>query len=213
MQEKSGGLNHNITKLNEACQKKYAVCASTEDIVDLIEFEKKDEKDGKDGGASSFSVSGNQSNSSHVGLNFDFKDKLTDNCDYLIDKNMSFTVLDAYEYEDNKLIKFWNPRHEVMEDWKGQFSHDSEDWSLEIAEYVNYEDTPGIFYATFEEYMKFFAWTYFCKIEENFLYRTLRSRNYTFNKENVNDNFAENVVIRIKEEKNEIKCKLIFILK
>jgi hypothetical protein len=37
------------------------------------------------------------------------------------------------------------------------------------------------------EFLKYFSWTYICKIEENFLYRSLKSKEF-FNNENKKNN-------------------------
>ena len=178
-------------KILDACAKKYAICASTEEIVDCVDCTGGDKRsavgdaNSNDKDVSSFM--GNQSNFSHAQLNVNDQGIRDLNSPYMIDKNLSFTVLEAHEYEDNKILKIWNPKYDELPEWQGQFSHESEEWSLEMEEYVKYENAPGIFYPTFDEFLKYFSWTYICKIEENFLYRSLKSKEF-FNNENKKNN-------------------------
>jgi hypothetical protein len=179
-------------KILEACARKYAICASTEEVTDIQNTDKnQDEYNEKDNS----SFHGNQSYCSQLELNVNnnqISQISKDNTNsYLIDKNFSFTVLDAYEFEDHKIIKFWNPKYKETPEWTGEFHQESEEWTIEMEEYIQYEDEPGIFYASFDEYIKFFAWTYICKTEENFLYRTLRSKEFVYdNKSSIEYNYC-----------------------
>ncbi len=161
-----------LRKLIEAFSKKYAVCVSTEDgyeYSNINDLEKIDEKD---------NISYIQNNS-----NFPLDNEIQNsnisqtNLNFNINKN--FSVLDIYELEDVKLIKVWTPRNEDISEWNGLYSDDSDEWSIELKELINYKKTPGIIYVTFEEYIKIFSWTYICKIEDNYLYRTLKSQTFS----------------------------------
>jgi len=160
-------------KLLDAKVKKYALCANTEDIADSVDFTNNE---------ASNSMIGNPSNNhSNINLNIEQSSAQENNAGKL-ENNVAFAILDIFEFEEVKLLKIWDPKRKNI-DWNGEFSHHSENWSPELLEHVNYKKSNGIFYATFEEYIKHFAWTYICKNEDNFIYRSLKSRVY-YNKKN-----------------------------
>lgn len=207
-------------KILEASLKKYAICASTdenfEDLdLDLLDFFNKDNNN-KDNS----SVGNSSSNNSNMPFNKDNQNlNISNNSNFSpinsnFDCNKTFSVLDIFEFEDFRLIKLWTPKKKDISKWDGLFADDGDGWSKELIEYVCYSKTPGIIYLTFEEYVTIFSWTYICKIENNFLYRSLKSKTFktefnNFDKEKEND-FNENEINNeIKIDKLNEECKKI----
>ena len=58
--------------------------------------------------------------------------------------------------------------------------------------------------------MKFFVWTYVCKIEENYLYRSLRSKQFQSRKNNESKQEIKekNLQQNNKNKKKSIECKI-----
>jgi len=166
-------------RILESKIKKYAICTSTEEINEPHEVSNHINRDNN-------SLIGNQSNNhSHINLNIDNSSAASSS--NKLDSNLSFSVLDIIEFEEIKLLKIWCPSSKNIK-WKGDYCNESENWSKELLEHIDYVNTPGVFYATFEEYLKYFSWTYICKNEDNFFYRSLKSKTY-FGEKNMDRSF------------------------
>jgi hypothetical protein len=186
-------------KLLEASLKKYAICVSTEDgyeCSNINDFDKFDEKD-------------NNSyiqNNSNIPLDNEIQNSNNSQMNLNFNSNKNFSILNIYELEDVKLIKIWTPRNEDISEWNGLYSEDSDEWSKELKKYINYKKTPGVIYLTFEEYIKVFSWTYICKLEDNYLYRTLKSN--TFSPSHDEDSEEENKISSFNLDKEVENCKI-----
>lgn len=178
-------------KLLDAKAKRFAITANIEEMNDSTDFSGPERENQ--------SIVGNQSNNqSNINLNIEQSSNAGGNQNKL-NNNQAYAVLDIYEFEEVKLIKIWSPKGKVK-DWNGEYCHNNENWSRELMNHTKYKHHSSIFYATFEEYIKYFAWTYICKNEENFIYRTLKSNNYP-NKNN-QDSVSEPA---IKAEDDDVK--------
>jgi len=185
-------------KILEARANGYAICTSTEEATEPIDFfgEK----------TANNSVIGLQSHSqSNINLNVDQSSAVNNNPQVNYDNNQAFAVLNIYEFEETKLIRIWNPKGK-NKDWNGEYAHYSENWTQELINFVKYKKMPGVFYVTFDEYMKHFAWSYICKNENNFIYRSLKSRVY-YGKSNSDTKFSDSGKIRKDEVIEEVKIE------
>lgn len=187
------------SKILEASLKKYPICVSTEDFdinineinfqnfQNLFENENENEENNPNNinninninknNKSSSGISNSNNSNSNLALNNNsenennfFKDEGGN--------NKTFAVLNIYEFEETRLIKIWTAKKEEIEDWNGLYADESDEWSSELMDYVGYRKSEGVIYLTFEEYLKIFSWTYICKIEDNFSYRILKSKNF-----------------------------------
>jgi len=177
-------------KLMEAKTKGYAICTNTEEHMEAVEFFYQNRQN----------QTNNQYNINHdpeISSSFN-------NIAYAkFYNNQSFAILDIYEFGELKLLKIWNPKGK-NKDWNGLFSHNSEYWSRDLLEHVKYKKAPGVFFATSEEYVKHFAWTYICKNENNFIYRSIKSGIFNSNEGKKNENRDSNISAgQIKEGKKE----------
>lgn len=187
-------------KLLEAKAKKHAICANTEEISDQIEFQENRENETVLQGNSFVYLS-------NINLNVDQSSNMSNHVsNSWIDKNQAFAVLDIFEFEEVKLIKIWSPR-ETLVDWSGEYAHNSENWSRELIDHIKYKKENGVFYATFEEYIKHFVWTYVCKNEDNFLYRSLKSKLYHQQNSYDQNNLLREEMNIIRNEKNIINAE------
>ena len=161
-------------KLLDAKAKGYAICTNIEENTEALEFLSENPEN--------HSFTGNQTNNqSNINLNVEISSAISNNANASFYNNQAFAVVEIYEFEDLKLMKIWNPKGK-NKDWSGEYAHNSENWSRELLVNVKYKKAPGVFFATFEEYFKHFAWTYICKNENNFIYRSIKSRVYCSNK-------------------------------
>lgn len=193
-------------KLLDAKAKGYAICTNTEEANEPVGFLGENRENN--------SVMGNQTNNlSNVNLNIEQSSAARNNAHANFDNNQAFAILNIYEFEELKLMKIWNPKGK-NKDWNGDFAHNSENWSRELLDHVKYKKAHGVFYSTFEEYVKHFAWTYICKNENNFIYRSLRSKVY-YSRNNNNNNQDQDEDVR-EEAKREgiflVSLRLFFIL-
>jgi hypothetical protein len=177
-------------KLMEAKTKGYAICTNTEEHIEAVEFFDQNRQ--------------NQTNNQY-NINHDPEiSSAVNNIAYpSFYNNQAFAVLDIYEFGELKLLKIWNPKGK-NKNWNGEFSHNSEYWSPDLLEHVKYKKAPSVFFATSEEYVKHFAWTYICKNENNFIYRSIKSGVFNSNEGKKNENRDGNISAgQIKEEKKE----------
>lgn len=165
-------------KLLEAKEKGFAICTNTQEHSEQIEFL----GDNRQNQSISGNITNNQSN---INLNIEESSNSSNIGHGSLYNNQAFAVTDIFEFEELKLIKIWNPKGKYK-DWNGEFAHNSENWSRELIDHVKYKKAAGIFFATFEEYIKHFAWTYICKNENNFIYRSIKSRIF-YGKNNPNN--------------------------
>lgn len=87
-----------------------------------------------------------------VGLNFGHAYTLLDS--FIIDKDRFGLE------EEHKILKIKNPK---ISTWKGDWSKDSELWTEEIKEFVDYNEADkGEFYISFKDYTSFFYKTTLC---------------------------------------------------
>ena len=182
-------------KLLDAKAKGYAICTNTEEATDPVDFMNVNREN--------HSIIGNQTNNfSNINLNIDQNSAVSNNGHANFDNNQAFAILDIYEFEELKLMKIWNPKGK-NKDWNGEFAHNSENWSRELLDHVKYKKASGVFFSTFEEYIKHFAWTYICKNENNFIYRSLKSRVY-YKRNSQDGNLS---VVKMEEDEVKVEVK------
>ena len=95
----------------------------------------------------------------------------------------AYSIIQIYNLDNLKLIKMRNPW--ANSSWKGDYSFNSEKWTEELKVKVNFSKDlrldendkrveNGVFFITFEDYLRYFAWTFLCKHEDNFHYKYAR---------------------------------------
>lgn len=138
-------------KLLSGFRKKWVICANTEDVINADEI-------------------GLVENHAYSILDcYECDTDILDDCESYLNE---FKKKCKYFREDKlRLIKIRNPWG--CKEWKGDFCNSSKLWNKELKEKVKYEDSlsEGIFYMTFEDFVDYFPWTFFCKIEDNYHYR------------------------------------------
>ncbi len=89
-------------------------------------------------------------------------------------------VANRVEYDKTRdkciqLIKIRNPTGESSK-FKGEYCEGSSNWTMELKRAVGNQNgtNVGSFYVTLHEFLKYFSWTFICKIEENFQYRAAK---------------------------------------
>jgi len=83
----------------------------------------------------------------------------------------AYTVISVYDFDDNKLLKIRNPWGGGFE-WNGDFGDKSNKWTKEIKQKVNFQDADdGIFYMTFQDFLKYFPYTFVCKYYDGWSYK------------------------------------------
>jgi calpain-15 len=93
----------------------------------------------------------------------------------------AYSIIKAYEFPSKmaknvetktlRLLKIRNPWGN--KEWKGDFSANCPKWTFELKKAVSEGEQgcrTGTFYMKFEDFIKYFPWTFFCKIEENYHY-------------------------------------------
>lgn len=87
--------------------------------------------------------------------------------------NFSYNVIGTYKINTSngnvKLIKIRNPWKNF--DWEGDWSDESDLWTREIKEEVDYESSEnGIFYMSLEDYLESFIASVICKVHDDYEY-------------------------------------------
>ena len=173
----------------EAIQKKYPICTTTEELnVNLDIFEDKYNEKMLE-----------ESNYINIGFQSSNETNFIKG-----DSNKSFSVLEIYEYEETKILKIWTPNEEDVLNWNGVFGNDSEEWNDELVEFINFKKDKRNLYVTYEEYIKYFTWTFINRIENNFLYRTVKSYFSGLSNLGINQNIGKN------EKELNIKSKFFY---
>ncbi len=83
----------------------------------------------------------------------------------------AYTVISCYNIDGLKLMKIRNPWGGGFE-WNGDFGDHSKLWTPELkkkVEYVKADD--GIFYMTFNDFLKYYPYTFVCKYYDGFYYK------------------------------------------
>lgn len=92
----------------------------------------------------------------------------------------AYTVISCLEAKGIKFVKLRNPWGQF--EWKGDYSDNSPLWTNELKRELGYKkENDGIFFMTFEDFIKFYPYTFACKFEEGFQYdyKKLKPENNT----------------------------------
>jgi len=87
-------------------------------------------------------------------------------------RSHAYSIISAFDFENLKLVKLRNPWGKF--EWKGDFSDNSEKWRQypQLQEKVGLRSSDdGVFFMTFDDFLKYFPYTFICKYENGFYYR------------------------------------------
>lgn len=90
-------------------------------------------------------------------------------------RSHAYSIISAFDFGELRLVKLRNPWGKF--EWKGDFSDISDKWNYysnlkEKVGYMNSDD--GVFFMTFDDFLKYFPYTFICKYENGFHYRYAR---------------------------------------
>jgi calpain-15 len=86
-------------------------------------------------------------------------------------KSHAYTVISLYDYQGLKILKVRNPWGAF--EWKGDYCDNSEKWKEkpELKQIVGYQkQDDGIFFMTFQDFLKYFPYTFVCKYNNGYFY-------------------------------------------
>lgn len=86
----------------------------------------------------------------------------------------AYAVLGVYELKGGeiKLLKLRNPWGN--KNWKGRWSENCKNWTPKLRKQVDSFLREGSFFIEFNDFIKYFPWTFFCKIEDSWHYHYLK---------------------------------------
>jgi calpain-15 len=95
----------------------------------------------------------------------------------------AYSIIKCYEFPGSmardvsentiRLLKIRNPWGN--KEWKGDFSSICPKWTIDLRKAVSDNEKgcrTGTFFIRYEDFIKYFQWTFFCKIEENYYYNS-----------------------------------------
>ena len=84
-------------------------------------------------------------------------------------KNQSYTIIKAKEFKGSRFVRLRNPWGGY--EWKGDYSDDSDKWTKELKESLGFiNDNDGRFFMSYEDFFKYFDYTYVSKYHNGFEY-------------------------------------------
>ena len=105
-----------------------------------------------------------------------------------LESNQPYSIIDAKEYMGLRFVRLRNPW--AGYEWKGEYSDSSEKWTSELKNFLGYiNDIDGVFFMLFDDFCKYFHFTYVSKFHLGF--------NYNFKKfrQDKKDNFVCSKII------------------
>lgn len=107
-------------------------------------------------------------------------------------RSHAYSIISVFEFPKLRLVKLRNPWGKF--EWKGDYSDKSESWKLyeDLKNKVGFKDSDdGDFFMTFDDFLKYFPYTFVCKYESGFHYRFVRVY-----QENVNQMTCTKITIK-----------------
>ena len=105
-----------------------------------------------------------------------------------LENDQTYTIMDAKDYHGLRFVRLRN--HWSGFEWKGDYSDSSEKWTPELKNYLGYvNDTDGLFFMLFDDFIKFFHFTYISKYHSGHFY------NFKKFKQDKKDNFVASKII------------------
>lgn len=125
--------------------------------------------------------------------------------------NHAYSVIEIIEINSLRLLKLRNPWGKG--EWSGDFSDDDqENWTPQLKEMVNFEESDGddgIFFMLYDSYLKEFVGSTFCKIPNgSYSHSYVSEGDWKQNFGGTHDQEGNNPKIALKVYKNNTKIKL-----